>query len=87
MVELPQGLLDRAYVVVDDIEAAAAEAGDLIQAGREPNTTLRDLLAGTNPQIGEDATVFKSVGIAAQDVAAAHRALKNAADLGLGTVL
>jgi ornithine cyclodeaminase len=87
MVELPQGLLDRAYVVVDDVEAAAAEAGDLIQAGREPNTTLRDLLAGTNPQIGEDATVFKSVGIAAQDVAAAHRALKNAADLGLGTVL
>lgn len=87
MVELPQGLLDRAYVVVDDVEAAAAEAGDLIQAGREPNTTLRDLLAGTHPQIGEDATVFKSVGIAAQDVAAAHRALKNAADLGLGIIL
>ncbi|MCH8984482.1 MAG: ornithine cyclodeaminase family protein [Acidobacteria bacterium] len=87
MVELPQGLLDRAYVVVDDVEAAAAEAGDLIQAGREPNTTLRDLLAGVHPQIGEDATVFKSVGIAAQDVAAAHRALKNAADLGLGTIL
>jgi len=84
MAELSPGLLERAYVVVDDVEAAAAEAGDLIQAGREPNTTLRDLLAGVNPQIGEDVTVFKSVGVAAQDVAAAARALANAERDGLG---
>lgn len=87
MVELPPELLERAYVVVDDIEAAAAEAGDLIQAGRTPNTTLRDLLADTNAQIGEDVTVFKSVGVAAQDVAAAHSALVNADRLGVGTLL
>jgi alanine dehydrogenase len=84
MAELSSELLERAYVVVDDIEAAAAEAGDLIRAGRDPNTTLRDLLAGTNPQIGEDVTIFKSVGIAAQDVAAAARALTNAERDGLG---
>jgi ornithine cyclodeaminase len=84
MAELSPGLLERAYVVVDDIEAAAAEAGDPIQADREPNTTLRDLLAGTHPQIGEDVTVFKSVGVAAQDVAAAARALANAERDGLG---
>jgi ornithine cyclodeaminase len=84
MVELPPELLDRAYVVVDDVDAAAAEAGDLIQAGRTPNTTLRELLAGTHPQIGEDVTVFKSVGVAAQDVAAAARALANAERDGLG---
>jgi ornithine cyclodeaminase/alanine dehydrogenase-like protein (mu-crystallin family) len=78
MVELSPEVLERAYVVVDDVEAAAAEAGDLIQADRSPNTTLRDLLAGTHPQIGEDVTVFKSVGVAAQDVAAAARALVNA---------
>jgi alanine dehydrogenase len=84
MAELSPGLLERAYVVVDDIEAAAAEAGDLIQAEREPNTTLRDLLAGNHPQIGEDVTVFKSVGVAAQDVAAAARALANAHRDGLG---
>lgn len=87
MAEIPPDLLERAYVVVDDIEAAAAEAGDLIQAGRHPNTTLRDLLAGTNPEIGEDVTVFKSVGIAAQDVAAAHLALLNAEAMGIGTLL
>jgi len=84
MAELAPDLLERAYVVVDDIEAAASEAGDLIQAGRQPNTTLRDLLAGTHPQIGEDVTVFKSVGVAAQDVAAAGRALANAERDGIG---
>ena len=84
MAELPPALLERAYVVVDDFEAAASEAGDLIQADRQPNTTLRELLAGANPEIGEDVTVFKSVGVAAQDVAAGHRALINASRIGLG---
>jgi ornithine cyclodeaminase len=87
MVELAPDLLERAYVVVDDLEAASSEAGDLIQAGRLPNTTLRELLAGTSPEIGEDVTVFKSVGVAAQDVAAAHLALVNADQLGVGTLL
>lgn len=84
MAELSPEVLERAYVVVDDTEAAAAEAGDLIQADRPPNTTLREVLAGTHPQIGEDVTVFKSVGVAAQDVAAAARALVNAERNGLG---
>lgn len=87
MAELDAELLERAYVVVDDREAAAAEAGDLIRAGRDPNTTLRDLLAGKSPHIGEDVTVFKSVGIAAQDVAAAARALSNAERDGIGVDL
>ncbi len=87
MIELPARLLERAYVVVDDVDSAAAEAGDLIQAGREPSTILRELLAGTHPAIGEDVTVFKSVGVAAQDVAAAHRALQNAAEAELGIVV
>ena len=87
MVEIPRELLDRAYVVVDDVEAAAAEAGDLIQAGRVPNATLTDVLKRTHPQIGEDATVFKSVGVAAQDVASAQRALENARLEGIGTQL
>ena len=87
MAELAPGLLDRAFVVVDDIAAAAAEAGDLIQAGRVPDTTLRALLAGTSPRVQSDLTVFKSVGVAAQDVAAAARALATAEELGLGVDL
>lgn len=84
MCEVPAATLHRAYVVVDDLAAAAAEAGDLIQAEREPTTTLPEVLAGRHPQVVEDVTVFKSVGIASQDVAAAARALRRAAELGLG---
>jgi len=87
MAELPPDLLARAYVVVDDLEAAAAEAGDLLQAGRVPDTALRDLLSGTNPVVTGDSTVFKSVGVAAQDVAGAQRALANARHLGIGVAL
>ncbi len=87
MAELAPDLLERAYVVVDDLSAAAEEAGDLIQAGRLPDTSLRELLDGTSPEIAEDVTVFKSVGVAAQDVAAAHLALLNAERLGVGTLL
>jgi ornithine cyclodeaminase len=87
MAEIPAELLDRAYVVVDDVDAAAAEAGDLIQAGREPNATLADVLRDAHPQIGEDVTIFKSVGVAAQDVASAQRALENATFQGLGIEL
>jgi ornithine cyclodeaminase len=44
------------------------------------------LLAGTLPGRA-DVTLFKSVGVAAQDVAAAKSALENAAELGLGVEL
>lgn len=87
MAELGADLLERSYVVVDDVAAAAVEAGDLIRAGRDPNTTIRDLLSGSAPQIGEDVTVFKSVGVAAQDVAAAARAIANAHERSLGLTL
>lgn len=87
MAELSKELLERAYIVVDDIDAAAAEAGDLIRAGRHPNATLRELLADRAPAVVEDVTVFKSVGIAAQDVAAAGRALANAEREGIGQLV
>jgi alanine dehydrogenase len=87
MIEVPVDLVERSYVVVEDVDAAAAEAGDLIQADRHPNATLHQMLAGTAPEIGEDITFFKSVGVAAMDVAAAGRALSNAERDGLGVVL
>ena len=87
MVEMPPGLVNDAYVVVDDYEAAAAEAGDLIQAGRHPDASLAELVAGTNRIVSQDRTVFKSVGVAAQDVAAARKALENAREMGLGVDL
>ncbi|HSL25165.1 MAG TPA: Gfo/Idh/MocA family oxidoreductase [Acidimicrobiia bacterium] len=84
MCEVPSETVWRAYVVVDDLEAAAAEAGDLLQADRPPVCTMGDVLAGRHPQVGEDVTMFKSVGIASQDVAAAVAALEGAREKGLG---
>ena len=84
MCEIPPETVRRAYVVVDDLEAAEAEAGDLIQADRPPVCTIGDVLAGRHPQVGEDVTMFKSVGIASQDVAAAIVALHRAESLGIG---
>lgn len=40
MRELPAALLRESFVVVDDHKAAAAEAGDLLQAGVEPDATM-----------------------------------------------
>ena len=84
MVEIPPETVERAYVVIDDWEAAAAEAGDLIQAGREAVCTIADVIAGRHPQVGEEVTLFKSVGIASQDVAAGAVALARAAAEGMG---
>jgi ornithine cyclodeaminase len=70
MVEIPPDTVNRAFVVVDDLDAAAAEAGDLIQAGRTPDATIGNVLAGIAGRRG-GVTLFKSVGIASQDIAAA----------------
>lgn len=83
MVEIPSEVVLKAFVVVDDREAAAVEAGDLIQAVRQPDATVGELLAGLLPPRGRT-TLFKSVGIASQDVAAATAALVNAEQKGIG---
>lgn len=87
MAEIPADLVHGAFVVVDDLAAAAAEAGDLIRAGRRPDATLGDVLAGRARPTGQAFTFFKSVGIASQDVAAGVAALRSAARQGIGTVL
>jgi ornithine cyclodeaminase len=92
--ELPAKTIVRADVFVDSREAAWEEAGDLIQPLQDQQINrqhiraeLGELVLGkmsgrTHPQA---ITVFKSVGIAIQDAAAARQALANAKQLGLGT--
>lgn len=87
MIEVPTEITIDAYVVVDDVEASAAEAGDLIAAGRTPDATLTEVLAGRHAPIRADITFFKSVGVASQDVAAALAALNEARRQGVGTEL
>jgi 1-piperideine-2-carboxylate/1-pyrroline-2-carboxylate reductase [NAD(P)H] len=74
--ELPAGLVARAAVVVDTLEGAREEAGDLIQAEKAGAfswgdvTQLEDILR--TPERPEGTVVFKSVGHALWDLAAAR---------------
>jgi ornithine cyclodeaminase/alanine dehydrogenase-like protein (mu-crystallin family) len=70
--ELDDETLRRARLYVDSREAAVREAGDVIAAG-EPYAELGEVVAGTRPgrQSAEEVTLFKSVGVAVEDVVAA----------------
>ena len=85
MVEIPKAVVRRCFVVVDDVEAAAEEAGDLLSAGVRPAVTMADLLDGRVELPAAGPTLFKSVGIGSQDVAAAVAALRNADEHDLGS--
>ena len=78
-------------VVADDVDAARLEAGDLILAEREGLLSwgrvhsLRDVVAGlTGQRQTTDLTVFKSVGLAIEDVAAGAAVLELAEARGVG---
>lgn len=73
MAELPPALLHARPVVVDDLAGARHEAGDLLQAGIDWDRVvpLAAVLAGA-PLPGPLTPVFKTVGQAAWDLAAAR---------------
>jgi len=94
--EIPPETVRRARVVIDQREAALEEAGDLLQAmpgdkaGRDFfDTTLGDVLLGRIPgrRSAGEITLFKSVGLAVQDLYAASRAYVEARGLGIGIEL
>ncbi len=91
-----QTILRCAKIIVDTHASAGAEAGDLlipISRGVISQTAIQgdlgDLLAGRCAGRTDDAeiTLFKSVGVALQDVGAAAWAYRQAKALGLGQVV
>ncbi len=96
MQELDMELLSRARIVVDQRSAALAEAGELIAAidagavSEEGLIELGDIVSGVhaarerNDGGGGGVTVFKSVGLAVQDLCAAARALERATAENIG---
>jgi len=94
MQEIPAETVLRAKVVIDHREASLAEAGDLLIPLRQGRMTedyiyaeLGEIAAGLKPgrALAEEITLFKSVGVAVQDVAAAGAVLEAAQRMGLGT--
>ncbi len=87
--------LPNVRVFVDSLEAAQAEAGDLIQAVREGHLRWEDVteigrvLAGEAPgrTSPDEVTFFKSVGVAVQDAMTAGAILARAEALDLGIVV
>ncbi|HEX4013331.1 MAG TPA: NAD(P)-binding domain-containing protein [Candidatus Cybelea sp.] len=62
----------RNTVVVDSREAALAEAGDVIIPGAEIQAEIGEIFSGARAPLGNRTTIFKSVGLAVEDVAAAR---------------
>lgn len=65
----------RGAVIVDSCDAAAQESGDILLAGAAIYAELGELLAGTKPLPQSEITVFKSLGLAVEDLAAAKLVL------------
>jgi len=94
--EIPSATVARSRVVVDEVEAAWEEAGELVLAREEGvietshiHAELGEIVAGTKSGRENDGeiTLFKSVGIANQDLSAAHAVLARGAELGLGSAV
>ena len=94
--EIDGATLARATIVVDSREAIMAECGDILLALKEKSigenaihAEIGEVLAGTKAarKNGDEITLYKSVGIAIQDVAAANLVYRKALKEGVGTTV
>jgi len=95
MQEIDTAAVARSRVFVDSLESARAEAGDLVIAARQGETLPEDwteigtLFEGKaqGRRSPTEITLFKSVGVAVQDIVAGALALKRARARGLGSTV
>jgi len=96
MQEIPPETVKRARLVVDSRTACLSEAGDLIQPLNQGviseshiHAELGEIVSAKRSGRTFEAqiTLFKSVGVAVQDAAAARLALQNAQKIGLGQTI
>ena len=88
--ELDADTVAAATLVVDRRESALNEAGELLLAGFGEDriaAELGEVLTGAHPGRTDDAelTVFKSLGLAVEDLAAAELVVRKARERGVGT--
>jgi ornithine cyclodeaminase/alanine dehydrogenase-like protein (mu-crystallin family) len=92
--EIGSDVMARAIIVVDSYESAFNEAGDIVIPLNE-GVIERDRVyasiselaseAKPAPEVDNRITVFKSVGLALEDLVAADLAYRRAIELGIGT--
>ncbi len=90
--EIDTATMAEAALFADSRESVCHEAGDYLLAAREGadnpvRAELGELLTGTAPGRADDGeiTVFESLGLAAEDLAAASYLYEKATRLGAGT--
>jgi ornithine cyclodeaminase len=88
--ELDTETMLAASLFVDRRESTLNESGDLLLAGlgeEHIRAELGEVLVGARPGRADDAelTVFKSLGLAVEDLAAAELVVRKAREQGLGT--
>jgi len=71
MRELDDHAMQNAAIIVESREAALVESGDIIDSGRAIYSELGELLTGCKPKPQSRTTVYKSLGVAVEDIAAA----------------
>jgi ornithine cyclodeaminase len=91
--EMDPALLTRAWLIVDSRRSALMESGDVIQGIAENRFgpehirgELGEVILGSVPPRGsdDDVVVFKSLGLAVEDVAVGSYVLQLAEERGLG---
>jgi ornithine cyclodeaminase len=91
--EMDPALVTRARVVVDSRASALQESGDIVLGLREGRferghlvAELGEVVSGSVPGRTSESeiTVFKSLGLAVEDLAAAHLAFERARQQGKG---
>lgn len=70
--ELDDDVMSRCRVIADSREACLAESGDIIQSGATIHAEIGEVLAGNVTVDPSETTLFKSVGIATEDIFAAR---------------
>jgi thiomorpholine-carboxylate dehydrogenase len=76
--ELDDGAMQN-VVFVDSREAAMKESGDIILSGTKIYAELGEVLAGKVPSRAKETTIFKSLGMAVEDIAAGLLVYRSAA--------
>ncbi|XP_075828184.1 ketimine reductase mu-crystallin [Microtus pennsylvanicus] len=69
--ELDDELMKQAVLYVDSREAALKESGDVLLSGADIFAELGEVVSGAKPALCEKTTVFKSLGMAVEDLVAA----------------
>jgi ornithine cyclodeaminase/alanine dehydrogenase-like protein (mu-crystallin family) len=76
--EVDDDAMQKSIVFVDSREGAMKESGDVILSGAKIYAELGEALAGKVPPRADETTVFKSLGMAVEDIAAATLVYRSA---------